>query len=339
MAFLDVLRVFATCAVVLMHTVTGVTGTMDLSGYARRPGAYQAIVDLTAWSVPVFLMISGYLFLRPEKEIRFREMLFKYCRRILLALILFGIPYSFLELLAQERVFRLEMLWEAVVNTALGHSWAHMWYLYTILILYALTPLMKWVLDRAPRGTVYVVLLVLAVGCGFLPFLEKLTGENMINLPETGIYLFYYLCGYVFACRKKTPGTGEGVIWLSAAGIIGIFEIFSRLLPGVLKDFSVVMGYSYPVTVIQAVCVFAGFQSLKIGTEKTGLFERVGELCFGIYLTHPVFLNVFYKFLGITLLDMSFLTGLLLFFGMALMGAALLSFILRLIPVMRKYVL
>lgn len=130
--FPDVLRVLATCAVVLMHTVTGVSKTADLTGFERRANAFRTLVDLTAWSVPVFLMISGYLFLNPEKKIGLRDAICKYCRRILLALILFGIPYSFLELLAVERSFRPKMIWEAVINTALGRSWAHMWYLYLI---------------------------------------------------------------------------------------------------------------------------------------------------------------------------------------------------------------
>lgn len=371
--FPDVLRVLATCAVVLMHTVTGVSKTADLTGFERRANAFRTLVDLTAWSVPVFLMISGYLFLNPEKKIGLRDAICKYCRRILLALILFGIPYSFLELLAVERSFRPKMIWEAVINTALGHSWAHMWYLYLILLLYALTPFIKWCLDKIPGRMVIGGMGALVIVSSILPFAAKLAGWEKITFPEAGIYLFYYLCGYEFAgwkgkgAKAAQKGIQEGIqkpdgqidtktdirkrsektgwICLAAAVFLGILEAASRFGGSLLGGYSLDMAYNYPPTVLQAVCLFAGFYCFencgileRRGCVK-GVFRKIGELCFGIYLIHPVFLNLFYKYIGISPMNFRLIVGLPLFFGISLLGAGAVTFILRKIPVFRKYVL
>ena len=113
--------------------------------------------------MPVFLVISGYLFLNPCREMGLGRMLTKYCRRIVLALILFGVPYGCLELLAAEGRFRPGMPGEAFVKVLRGQSWSHMWYLYLILLLYAVTPLLKRVLKAVPRWAVGAAALVLLI--------------------------------------------------------------------------------------------------------------------------------------------------------------------------------
>ena len=69
--FLDILRVAATCAVVLMHTLTGAVDAVDISLYPAERLVYLVMMDLITWCVPVFVLISGYLFLNPDKPITF----------------------------------------------------------------------------------------------------------------------------------------------------------------------------------------------------------------------------------------------------------------------------
>lgn len=350
--FLDILRVAAACAVVLMHTVTGVmTAGYDFRGWERRVRAFQALVDMTAWCVPVFLMISGYLFLDPKRQISMREMLTKYCRRVFLALVVFGIPYSFLELYAAERVFRPIMLWEALRNTATGHSWAHMWYLYLILILYALTPLLKWGLKKMPDSVLYAVTALLFLCSSLVPFWINLKTEfGLPMIQGAGIYLFYYLCGYLFAKQKKKPSSGVSKACLAVFALLTAGQSAARFLGAEFTD----MAYSYPVTVAQAVLLFSGMRVrpgagsesrekvLAFAQRRGGrrrIWRTLEELSFGVYLIHPVFLNFFYKFLKISVMDFRFWIGVPLFFCIALFGAAAVTVLLRKIPLLRKYVL
>ena len=106
--FLDVLRVAATCAVVMLHTITGIMDNTDMTPFPFEHSFFLAIKDLTSWCVPIFLMISGYLFLDPDRELTFGKMVTKYCRRVALALLLFGVPYAWLELAATEGSFSLQ---------------------------------------------------------------------------------------------------------------------------------------------------------------------------------------------------------------------------------------
>ena len=393
--FLDRLRVAATCAVVLLHTVTGVMDTTDMNPYPGEKRLFLVVLDLVCWCVPVFLIISGYLFLNPHREFTFRSMIIKYCRRVLLALFLFGVPYACLEQAALEKTFRVGMIGKGFLMVLRGESWAHMWYLYLIFFLYLLTPGLKRLLHKMPKTGVYILLAVLFIGSSILPFLKKLMSLDwLVTLPDGGIYLFYYICGYLFVCgseietvkgikerdtrvqglshdpamgkphavrkvpdknmdldKRHEPGrkgnmeSRYGWLWPGIALILAVGMTISRLV----GSYTVQMAYNYPFTVALALALFAwGLQVQRqgrCGSKYNGFWEKASALSFGVYLIHPVFLNLCYKFLHVTPLShvvplpFAVWASLPLFFLGALLTAAVGAWILRKIPALRKYVL
>lgn len=335
--FLDVLRVMATCAVVLLHCITGVMDTTDMSVYPLEKTIFLVALDWITWCVPIFVMISGYLFLNPAKEIGFHRMVTKYCMRIVLALFLFGVPYACLELIVLERGFNSATVWKAVEMIMHGNGWSHMWYLYMILVLYFLTPAIKSVLRRIPDWGVYVILALLLIGSSILTFLGKLWGmESLPHLPDAGIYFFYYICGYVIVKRKWEIGkVGKGLLVTGCAVLCGGMTI-SRLM----GDYTVQMAYNYPFTVALSILLFLLLACCEPSLQRYAKkWEKAGELCFAIYLVHPVFVNVLYKFLHITPLSFSIYYSLPIFFLLILALAGVTAWLLRRIPFLKKYVL
>ena len=338
--FLDVLRVLATCAVVLMHVLTGATDVTDASIMPEYRSLLLSVMDLVTWCVPIFLLISGYLFMNPERTLTYPVMIKKYCRRIALAILLFGIPYAASELVVAERTFRVMMIPEALKMTLTGHTWSHMWYLYLILFLYLITPLLKKVLRVLPVWGVAAVMAVIFLGSSVAPFLNKVLDVNSIPvLPDGGVYFLYYLCGYLFAVREVCVDKGRNAggqmvesgsgrsagenaewcgetqnvesrawnVWLTAAvAVLALGMILSRTLAG----FSIQMAYNYPFTVLLAVLLFAagwnggGDGAALAAREKDRIhrisWQEAGALSFAVYLVHPVYVNLLYKFVKIT---------------------------------------
>lgn len=415
--FLDVLRVLATCAVVLMHVLTGAIDVTDTSIVPEYRSLLLSVMDLVTWCVPIFLLISGYLFLNPKRILTYPVMIKKYCRRIALAILLFGVPYAVSELVVTERTFRIMMIPEALKMTLTGHTWSHMWYLYLILFLYLVTPLLKKVLRVLPVWGVVAMMAVIFLGSSVAPFLNKVLDVNSIPvLPDGGVYFLYYLCGYFFAVREVCvdkgrnaggqmvePGKGERVVtsqnigtsgkdmkagdsgngrwaggntewdggtqtvesrawnvWLTAAvAVLALGMILSRTLAG----FSIQMAYNYPFTVLLAVLLFAaGWNGGRDGAalaarEKNRIhripWQEAGTLSFAVYLVHPVYVNLLYKFVKITPFTVLEQCGvqsvaagqavlILLLAAFCLVVLALATataWVLRKIPVLRKYVL
>ena len=399
--FLDVLRVLATCAVVLMHVLTGATDVTDASIVPEYRSLLLSVMDLVTWCVPIFLLISGYLFLNPERTLTYPVMIKKYCRRIALAILLFGVPYAASELVVAERTFRIMMIPEALKMTLMGHTWSHMWYLYLILFLYLITPPLKKVLRVLPVWGAAAVMAVIFLGSSVAPFLNKVLDVNSIPvLPDGGVYFLYYLCGYLFTVREvcvdkaessATSGKREsmeagdhtepdrgrriGNVWLIAAAVLIMGMILSRTLAG----FSIQMAYNYPFTVLLSVLLFAAGQNggwraaapaaspvagtpgvdiSTAGEEQERLKHRIpwqeaGALSFAVYLVHPVYVNLLYKFVKITPFTVLEQCGvqsvaagqavlILLLAAFCLVVLALATataWVLRKIPVLRKYVL
>lgn len=370
--FLDVLRVLATCAVVLMHVLTGATDVTDASIVPEYRSLLLSVMDLVTWCVPIFLLISGYLFLNPERTLTYSVMIKKYCRRIALAILLFGVPYATSELVVAERTFRIRMIPEALKMTLMGHTWSHMWYLYLILFLYLITPLLKKVLQILPVWSVVAMMAVIFLGSSVAPFLNKVLDVNSIPvLPDCGVYFLYYLCGYLFAVREvgvdkaESSGTsGKGMetgdttepvrgkrignVWLMAAAVLMMGMILSRTLAG----FSIQMAYNYPFTVLLAVLLFAAGWNGSIQKHRIP-WQEAGALSFAVYLVHPVYVNLLYKFVKITPFTVLEQCGvqsvaagqavlILLLAAFCLVVLALATataWVLRKIPVLRKYVL
>lgn len=370
--FLDVLRVLATCAVVLMHVLTGATDVTDASIVPEYRSLLLSVMDLVTWCVPIFLLISGYLFLNPERTLTYPVMIKKYCRRIALAILLFGVPYAASELVVAERTFRIRMIPEALKMTLTGHTWSHMWYLYLILFLYLITPLLKKVLRVLPVWGVVAMMAVIFLGSSVAPFLNKVLDVNSIPvLPDGGVYFLYYLCGYLFAVREvcvdkaessgisgKGMETGDttepvrgkriGNVWLMAAAVLMMGMILSRTLAG----FSIQMAYNYPFTVLLAVLLFAAGWNGSIQKHRIP-WQEAGALSFAVYLVHPVYVNLLYKFVKITPFTVLEQCGvqsvaaghvalillLTVFCLVVLALATATAWVLRKIPVLRKYVL
>lgn len=341
LCFLDALRIMAACAVVLLHTVTGISDNTDMGAFPREQAVFFLVRDYVTWCVPVFIMISGYLFLDPGRSISLCEMLCKYCRRIVLALFLFGTPYACMELVVVEQNFRAGMLWESVLRVLKGQSWSHMWYLYLILLLYLVTPALKAALGRCPGWLPCAALAGIFVGSSILPFVENWRGLGGVpSLPGDFIYLFYYLCGYLSVAwgRKKNRGAAAPL-----AAIILVFFLISILASMTavrMAGCGIQLAYNYPFTVCLSLALFWLAEAAEdIWRKKERLLKSMGGLCFTVYLVHPVFVNFFYKFLHISPLDFPIGASLPVFFAVILALSVGAAWILRRIPLLRRYVL
>lgn len=94
--YINSLRLLATLAVVFLHTSAGILDTREIGDFDNRffLACYKYSMQ---FAVPLFVMISGALFLTPGKDVGFGLFISKYVRRIALALLLFGLPMCLIE--------------------------------------------------------------------------------------------------------------------------------------------------------------------------------------------------------------------------------------------------
>jgi len=142
--YLNPLRVYACIAIILFHIFSIIVSSFGTSITENEKYISLLVRNICLWRVPAFVMISGVLFLNKEKEISIKKLWLKYISRIVLALLLFGIPFAFMEIYYDAHYkFNIGQIGSAVLNVFQGNLWDHMWYLYMLTGLYILLPLFK----------------------------------------------------------------------------------------------------------------------------------------------------------------------------------------------------
>lgn len=154
---ISIMRIVATVAVIFLHTCNTISNNMadhDLSNdqmFFLTSGNY-----LMNWAVPVFFMITGALLLKSDKKITYRACVMKYGKRIFLALVIFGIPFSMMKISMNTKNFGVSLVPQSVLICLMGEGWSHLWYLYTLIGLYLVLPVIKIFVNKCSRKDVNI---------------------------------------------------------------------------------------------------------------------------------------------------------------------------------------
>ena len=91
--YLDFLRLVATLGVIFLHV-----SAKEYHMYFLTYDWYLSVIgdSMVRWSVPLFVMISGALFLNPDKNITYKDILKKYIPRLLIAYVGWSLIYTIL---------------------------------------------------------------------------------------------------------------------------------------------------------------------------------------------------------------------------------------------------
>ena len=292
---------------------------------------------LMNWAVPVFLMITGALLLDPNRQITYSDCIKKYTKRILLALFVFGIPFSMLEILLNTKSIAVKSFLEATVNVINGSSWSHLWYLYALIGLYFVLPMLKAFVNNSDEKPLFCLISVIFIFSFVIKLIDKVFGTTIaFEIPITGFTIFYALTGrYITIIKTRflnKKSIGIGVL----AFAIVIIVIGSICYYPKSKE---LFGYNSPMIAVLSIAVFCLFIGVK--SEKTELLWKIDRLCFGVYLIHPVFINFTYKFLNLTPVTFGGLYPVATFgFWMLFVISSFAgAWIMYQMPVLRKYIL
>ena len=321
--YLNTLRLFATFAVVLLHSSAtyfdnGLYGHEDYYAF----GFYNTI---NVFAVPVFVLISGSLFLNPQKYIDYTLMFRKYVKRICLALVIFGLPMCFAESFLNREDWK-----DAFCNFLTGHSWAHMWYLYMLIGLYLMTPILKPFVNNSSRRTFLTAISVLFVMCSIMPTMEHF-GINLKSwmIISNNPYVLLYVLGFYLAYLERFTLKKWHLLLVLLACVL---VISFKLIEGV--DYNL---YYDPVSLALAVTIFLLFKRYNFTWD---IANRLNPYCFGIYLTHTVFLNALAKVLHFNPADYMSAWFSIPILALVTFGLSFLScYLLRKIPFMKANVL
>ena len=89
-------------------------------------------------------------------------------------------------------------LFESIYSVFSGSSWGYLWYLYALIGLYLITPVLRVITDNADNTLIKYILIILFIFTCFIPYIKGLFNINIDIytpfVPTTN--LLYYVLGY-----------------------------------------------------------------------------------------------------------------------------------------------
>lgn len=337
--YADELRVAAIFAVAALHVAGG-----GWSAAAVNGGAWQALNlydGLIRWCVPVFVMLSGMFLLNPKRRLPLKTLYGKNILRLAVALLFWGVLYG----LADARMAHGFLSWADILpalETVLrGKAHYHLWFLYMLIGLYIVAPLLRAMVAGASRVQLryFLVLALLFSSC--LPLLIRL-------LPDDGLktlvgqfqlhlvlgYAGYFVAGYYFHTYPPRGRTRALLMTLgglgAAATVVGTWLVSAHMG----KAWGVLYEYYTPNVALAAVGVFLLFQ--RWGGRGRVRWGRLAPYVFGVYLVHDAVFMV-YERLGLTALGLGPVWAVPVLTVLVFLPSLLISFIISRVPVLRRY--
>lgn len=289
------LRVFACIGVILCHVAANNWyGNIE----SKRWIVLTAYLAFSRFCVPIFLMISGVLFLRTETRVSFRKIYAHNILKLCVFLLFWGMCYQIYNLTVAQKIYVGEgTLWtlisEGFQNVFRGETQAHLWYIYTIIGLYMIVPLLKpWINNLSKKEIEYFLVLyfifnvIYSVICNLDVEAFKIicNFSSRLSINIVGGYIGYLVLGYYLDAYELPDKMRKICYALGVAGFLfsAVLTVFySRHLGAVTEIF---WNYCSVFVFFWSIAVFVFFRYNLDQCYKAA--DIIANYTLGIYACH-----------------------------------------------------
>ena len=233
--------------------------------------------------------------LDPDRDMGLRKLVKNYIIKYALVIFIFCWTFAFIEEFFHTRTISFEMFISSFLAMLQDKSWAHMWYMYTLIGTVFLVPILRLVTKYADKKTVDFICAVGFVFLSVIPVFQVYVKFKLgIVFPVTVIYPFYMLIGYWIDIEEYKI-TNK----LSVSSLISCFLVLIALsVLNQCSDFSIrYAAYDSPLVLIVSVSLFSLIKNSKLNMNKVVSF--IDKTSFGVYILHMFWINLIYKFFKI----------------------------------------
>ncbi len=340
---IDLLRIVACFSVIMLHSAAQYWYDFPVDSMRWLVcNTYDAVVR---FGVPVFVMISGALFLGRAGEIDIKRLYKNNILHLVAAYWIWSLLYGLWDGRAWIGVDGGGLLdWVREIVYSRGH----LWFIPMLVGIYAILPVLKGWTDHATKKQVeyfLVLFLVLNIGIFTLRIWNLPMTVNkfldFFDIPLVGSYVGYFVLGYYLSRYALLSSKKKLCYLLGLAGAAGA-AVVSNIL-SLQRGTGVVAAYDvYSVfTMLVCIALFVFFQE-KLSQKTWGARTRwwIKELSantFGIYLLHFLIIELL-QLLGFDSMSVNNVVGIPLLAVVCFVISSVIISLLRRIPLVGKYI-
>lgn len=279
----DILRVISMIMVIIIHIANVYCRSFGM--ISTKSYLISLIFNtICRVSVPIFFMISGTLLLDRE----FNKS--KYLKRVIKYLILI-VVWDIIYLVWEY--FYLGITYDKLYMLIIDPYRAHLWFLYTILVLYAIQPLLKLIMNKSNNVVKTILLtiwIILSLASMLNPYIAKFfTIFSYIGYFIIGKYLYDFIKKYDLRKYSLTL-----IIIMIICYSISIWMNYSLSI-SLNQFYNLFFAYRTPFIMISSFALYILIISNYQKDNLNKLFIGLSDLSLGVYLIHGIFLDITVK--------------------------------------------
>ncbi len=307
----DLIRTVAILGVILLHATNDFTvqqmNELEIIRWCTVD-IYQSVGHI---GVNLFLMLSGALLLQPSKANEPLKVYFKKrWARIGLPVIFWGAVFFAWDFLVEHQAFTSS----AIIQGILSGPYYHFWYIYLLLGLYLLTPILRIVIAHARPSLIKYFVILWFIGASIIPVANFFTTYRLDSnvFVFTGYTGFFILGAYLPTVRMRR----STITLLMSLGIaltaIGTYAIAATVGGAKMYFFQ---EYLSPTVILASVMLFLLLNTTQVQrTQKENnpaksdhpnvrkLLNVISQNTLPIFLFHVIILESFHNgYFGFTI--------------------------------------
>lgn len=351
--YYDILRIVATFAVILLHVSCSYwdTNTFNLDWNVRN--IYDSLVR---WCVPIFVMISGALFLNPQKQIFTKKLYTKNIVRIISAFFLWSFIYT---------IYQYVFINNQDITTLIVYFFNgpyHFWFLYMIVGLYITVPILRQITKDISTTKYFLIIafiftfvlpLILVITSKALPFITiksigitrlsykifNIINLSIITIGYSGYFILGYYLNYIFNPSKRQ------LKFIYSLGIISFILIATftasiSYIKGGLSEYF--YDYLTLFVLFEAIAVYLFVKNftpkLKLSLKAIKIITYLSNISFGIYCVHILVLSIL-SIIGFSSTRFNTIISIPIISVLTFIISSLIAICLHKIPFCRKYMM
>ena len=232
-------------------------------------------------SVPIFFMISGSLLLDREFN---KKKYFKRLLKYIVIIIVWDIIYLIWE------YFFLGVTYNKLYKLLFEPYRAHLWFLYSILFLYFVQPLLKKILDKS-NNIVKIILLI----CWLSFSLLSIYNSFIANYFTAFSYIGFFVMGkYIKEFIDNNDLRKYNLLFVILILISFGLSIFSNYYSSLKYDvfYNMFFAYRTPFIITSSFSFFILICSNYRKDKISKIISIISDSSFGVYLIHGIFLDI-----------------------------------------------
>jgi len=342
--YADILKIFATFSVILLHVSASNWGLVRIETFEWK--VFNFYDSLVRFGVPIFVMLSGMFFLKQDKEISYKNIYRKYIFRIFTAFIFWSTFYSLYINLSNNDNLNKDIIIRIIKDIITGHY--HLWFLFMIIGLYIITPMLRKIVQNDRKATEYFLLLWLLFTV-VLPIIIKIPALVKLNVIISKLnfyfvlgYVGYFIGGYYLETYTICNRVRNVIYSLGILGIISTIVLTYNISMMQGKANGILYGYFAPNVMFVSVAVFIFFKyeisKIKFNRRSLKIINTLSSCTFGVYLVHDFF-NIILSKNGLNTMTFYPIISVPSIAILIFILSFAVSYIISKIPILNKYII